>query len=76
MDHIAPGGLPLDHVGVGTVSPSRRQFLQTTLAVAAAGALPGVAVGQAYPAKPIRLILRETVWVSRQAGRKGARTDD
>ena len=37
MDHIAPGGLPLDHVGVGTVSPSRRQFLQTTLAVAAAG---------------------------------------
>ncbi len=56
MDHIAPGGLPLDHVGVGTVSPSRRQFLQTTLAVAAAGALPGVAVGQAYPAKPIRLI--------------------
>ena len=56
MDHIAPGGLPLDHVGVGTVSPSRRQFLQTTLAVAAAGTLPGVAVGQAYPAKPIRLI--------------------
>lgn len=56
MGHIAPGGLPLDHAGVGTVSLSRRQFLQTTLAVAAAGTLPGVAVGQAYPAKPIRLI--------------------
>jgi UDP-3-O-[3-hydroxymyristoyl] glucosamine N-acyltransferase len=35
-----------------------------------------VAAGAGVPAKPIRQFLRETVWVSRQAGRKGARTDD
>jgi UDP-3-O-[3-hydroxymyristoyl] glucosamine N-acyltransferase len=46
---------------------------------AGAGVLADVPAGETwsgYPAKPIRQFLRETVWVSRQAGRKGARTDD
>jgi UDP-3-O-[3-hydroxymyristoyl] glucosamine N-acyltransferase len=46
---------------------------------AGAGVLADIPVGETwsgYPAKPIRQFLRETVWVSRQAGRKGARTDD
>ena len=46
---------------------------------AGAGVLADIPAGETwsgYPAKPIRQFLRETVWVSRQAGRKGARTDD
>jgi UDP-3-O-[3-hydroxymyristoyl] glucosamine N-acyltransferase len=46
---------------------------------AGAGVLADIPAGETwsgYPAKPIRQFLRETVWVSRQARRKGARTDD
>ena len=38
------------------VNSSRRQFVQSSLAIAAASALPGAASAQAFPAKPIRLI--------------------
>ena len=38
------------------VNSSRRQFVQASLAIAAASALPGAANAQAFPAKPIRLI--------------------
>ena len=38
------------------VNSSRRQFVQASLAIAAASALPGAASAQAFPAKPIRLI--------------------
>ena len=38
------------------VNSSRRQFVQVSLAIAAASALPGAARAQAFPAKPIRLI--------------------
>ena len=37
-------------------SPTRRRFVQSTLATAAAIAVPNLAVAQAFPAKPIRLI--------------------
>lgn len=43
---------------------------------AGAGVLADIPAGETwsgYPAKPIRQFLRETVWVSRQTGRKGAR---
>ena len=46
---------------------------------AGAGVLADVPAGETwsgYPAKPIRQFLRETVWVSKQASRKGRRTDD
>ncbi|WP_396595742.1 UDP-3-O-(3-hydroxymyristoyl)glucosamine N-acyltransferase [Brevundimonas sp. R86498] len=46
---------------------------------AGAGVLADVPAGETwsgYPAKPIRQFLRETVWVSRQARSKGARTND
>jgi UDP-3-O-[3-hydroxymyristoyl] glucosamine N-acyltransferase len=46
---------------------------------AGAGVLADIPAGETwsgYPAKPIRQFLRETVWVSKQAGRKGARTND
>lgn len=36
--------------------PTRRGFVQTSLAVAATTTLPGLARAQAFPAKPIRLI--------------------
>ncbi len=45
---------------------------------AGAGVLADIPAGETwsgYPAKPIRQFLRETVWVSKQAGRKGVRTD-
>jgi UDP-3-O-[3-hydroxymyristoyl] glucosamine N-acyltransferase len=38
--------------------------------------IPGGETWSGYPAKPIRQFLRETIWVSKQAGRKGARTND
>lgn len=44
---------------MSTFKSSRREFVQASLAVAAASAtsaLPGIASAQAYPAKPIRLI--------------------
>ncbi len=44
---------------MSTFKSSRREFVQASLAVAAASAtsaLPGMASAQAYPAKPIRLI--------------------
>ncbi|MBX9615860.1 MAG: UDP-3-O-(3-hydroxymyristoyl)glucosamine N-acyltransferase [Caulobacteraceae bacterium] len=46
---------------------------------AGAGVLADIPAGETwsgYPAKPIRQFLRETVWVSRQARSKGARTND
>jgi len=46
---------------------------------AGAGVLADIPAGETwsgYPAKPIRQFLRETVWVSKQASRKGKRTDD
>jgi UDP-3-O-[3-hydroxymyristoyl] glucosamine N-acyltransferase len=46
---------------------------------AGAGVLADIPAGETwsgYPAKPIRQFLRETVWVSKQAGRKRERTDD
>lgn len=46
---------------------------------AGAGVLADIPPGETwsgYPAKPIRQFLRETVWVSKQAGRKRERTDD
>ena len=46
---------------------------------AGAGVLADIPAGETwsgYPAKPIRQFLRETVWVSKQAGRKGGRRDD
>jgi len=36
--------------------PTRRRFVQSTLATAATLAVPSLAVAQAFPAKPIRLI--------------------
>ena len=36
--------------------PTRRKFVKTTIAAAATTALPGLALAQAFPAKPIRLI--------------------
>ena len=46
---------------------------------AGAGVLADIPAGETwsgYPAKPIRQFLRETVWVSKQAGPKGARKND
>jgi UDP-3-O-[3-hydroxymyristoyl] glucosamine N-acyltransferase len=40
------------------------------------GDVPAGETWSGYPAKPIRQFLRETVWVSKQASRKGKRTDD
>lgn len=40
------------------------------------GDVPPGETWSGYPAKPIRQFLRETVWVSKQASRKGKRTDD
>ncbi len=38
--------------------------------------IPGGETWSGYPAKPIRQFLREIVWVSKQASRKGVRTND
>lgn len=46
---------------------------------AGAGVLADIPAGETwsgYPAKPIRQFLRETVWVSKHASRKGVRTND
>ena len=46
---------------------------------AGAGVLADIPEGETwsgYPAKPIRQFLRETVWVSKQAARKGVRSND
>jgi UDP-3-O-[3-hydroxymyristoyl] glucosamine N-acyltransferase len=58
-----------DHLTIGTGAR----------VAAGAGVLADIPAGETwsgYPAKPIRQFLRETVWLSKQAGRKGARTDD
>ncbi|MBU1347415.1 MAG: UDP-3-O-(3-hydroxymyristoyl)glucosamine N-acyltransferase [Alphaproteobacteria bacterium] len=58
-----------DHITIGTGAR----------VAAGAGVLAEIPPGETwsgYPAKPIRQFLRETVWLSKQAGRKGARTDD
>lgn len=41
---------------MNTFRSSRREFVQASVAIAAAAALPGQAGAQAFPAKPIRLI--------------------
>lgn len=56
MDCTGPAGLLPDDTAVGSASVTRRNFLQATLALAAAGTMPGIAAAQVYPAKPIRLI--------------------
>jgi len=58
-----------DHITIGTGAR----------VAAGAGVLADIPAGETwsgYPAKPIRQFLRETVWLSKQARRKGARTDD
>jgi UDP-3-O-[3-hydroxymyristoyl] glucosamine N-acyltransferase len=53
-----------DHIKIGA----------SARVAAGAGVLADIPAGETwsgYPAKPIRQFLRETVWVSRQAGRKG-----
>src|SRR5262249_18506425 len=41
----------------GTMNASRRRFLHLAAGVAALPAVPGVAAGQAYPTRPVHLIV-------------------
>jgi tripartite-type tricarboxylate transporter receptor subunit TctC len=43
--------------GETAMGPSRRKFLQLTMGAAAAPILPGIASGQTYPARPVRVIV-------------------